>query len=347
MADVDVAVVGAGIMGAATAWWLARSGAEVVLVERFAIGHPHGSSHGRSRIFRLSYPDAPHVAMAQEALPLWRELEAEAGATLLERGGGLDTGAGLEERAQALTACGARFELLDREAVARRFPSVSLPEGRAALHQPDGAVIHAERAWHALAHVARARGARLVEGTRVLDVRAEGGLAVLRTADGVLHARVAVVTAGGWARSLLAPSGVDLPTITTRETVAYAALGGGPPPTLVEWADDGAFYALPSPGEGLKAGRHRATHPVDPDTDAAVDTEEVERIAAWLAERFPAAAPAAHRAETCLYTNTADEGFILERHGPLVVGSACSGHGFKFAPLIGRRLAALAAADLP
>ena len=98
----------------------------------------------------------------------------------------------------------------------------------------------------------------------MLDVRAEGGLAVLRTADGVLHARVAVVTAGGWARSLLAPSGVDLPTITTRETVAYAALGGGPPPTLVEWADDGAFYALPSPGEGLKAGRHRATHAVDP-----------------------------------------------------------------------------------
>jgi len=179
MADVDVAVVGAGIMGAATAWWLARSGAEVVLVERFAIGHPHGSSHGRSRIFRLSYPDAPHVAMAQEALPLWRELEAEAGATLLERVGGLDTGAGLEERAQALTACGACFELLDREAVASRFPSVSLPEGRAALHQPDGAVIHAERAWHALAQVARARGARLVEGTRVLDVRAEGGLALI------------------------------------------------------------------------------------------------------------------------------------------------------------------------
>ncbi|HVS41632.1 MAG TPA: FAD-dependent oxidoreductase [Candidatus Dormibacteraeota bacterium] len=344
MPEVDVAVVGAGIMGAATAWWLARSGATVALVERFTIGHPHGSSHGRSRIFRLSYPDALHVGMAQDALPLWRELEAEAGETLLDRGGGLDTGAGLEERARALAGRGAAFELLDRDAVAARFPQVSLPRGGTALHQPDGAVIHAGRAWHALARVASAHGARLLEGTRVLGIGTEGGGAVVRTAGEDLSARAVVVTAGGWARGLLAGAGVDLPAVTTRESVAYFALDGGgpPPPTLVEWGGGGAHYALPSPGEGLKAGCHRASHVVDPDSAAAVDAAEIGRIADWVRERFPAASPEAHRAETCLYTNTADEGFILERHGPLVVGSACSGHGFKFAPLIGRRLAALA-----
>jgi sarcosine oxidase len=342
MPEVEVAVVGAGIMGAATAWWLAGSGAEVVLLERFTVGHPRGSSHGRSRIFRLSYPDAAYVRMAQEALPLWRELEHEAGEPLLERGGGLDTGARLDEHERALTGCGAACELLDGEAVALRFPAVSLPPDGVALHQPDGAVIHAERAWRALARMAGSRGARLREGLGVDAITAEGGGVALRTAEGTLRARVAVVTAGGWARDLLDAAGVDLPTVTTRETVAYFALDGPPPPTLVEWDGAGAHYALASPGEGLKAGVHLATLPVDPDTEPVVDERTVVRIARWIAQRFPGAAPTAHRTETCLYTNTADQGFILERHGPLVVGSACSGHGFKFAPLIGRRLAALA-----
>jgi sarcosine oxidase len=164
----------------------------------------------------------------------------------------------------------------------------------------------------------------------------------VRTEDGTLRARVAVVTAGGWARDLLVGAGVELRTVTTRETVAYFALDGAAPPTLVEWGRAGAAYALPSPGEGIKAGQHRATHAVDPDTEPVVDPESVERVAAWVAERLPRAARTAHRVETCLYTNTADEGFVLERHDRLVVGSACSGHGFKFAPLIGRRLAGLA-----
>jgi sarcosine oxidase len=190
--------------------------------------------------------------------------------------------------------------------------------------------------------VAAARGARLCEGIAVERITTARGGVALRTSEGTLRARVGVVTAGGWARGRLAGAGVDLPTVTTRETVAYFALDGAPPPTLVEWGGAGTVYALPSPGEGIKAGEHRATHAVDPDTEPVVDRESVERITAWVAQRFGSAARTAHRTETCLYTNTADEGFILERHGPLVVGSACSGHGFKFAPLIGRRLAGLA-----
>jgi sarcosine oxidase len=339
---VDVAVVGCGIMGAAAGWWLARSGAEVALLERFAVGHAHGSSHGSSRIFRYSYPDVDHVRMAQEALPLWRELEAETGDALLVTTGGLDTGEGVEERARALAACGAAFELLDAGAASRRFPRLSLPAGAAAVHQPDGAVILAGRAWRALAAAAVARGARLHEHTEVLGLAVGGGGVEVRTPGATLRARVAVVTAGAWARPLLAGAGIDLPTVVTRETVAYFGIADELTlPTLVDWGP-GSLYALPSPGEGIKAGAHQATHAVDPDSEAAVDPASIERIRAWVAARYPSADPEPLRAETCLYTNTADERFILERRGPVVAGSACSGHGFKFAPLIGRRLAELA-----
>jgi sarcosine oxidase len=129
----------------------------------------------------------------------------------------------------------------------------------------------------------------------------------------------------------------------TRETVAY--FGHDDPlslPTLVDWSDPTALYALASPGQGLKAGLHHTGPVIDPDEEGAVDAEIVARLAAGVRERYVRAAPEPHGAETCIYTNTSDESFVLERHGRIVVGSACSGHGFKFAPLIGERLADLA-----
>jgi sarcosine oxidase len=167
------------------------------------------------------------------------------------------------------------------------------------------------------------------------------GEARIHVADERLAAPVVVVTAGAWARALLAGAGLDIPTRPTRETVSYFPFEDGPLPTLVEWRQP-AVYALPSPGQGLKVGEHVAGPEVDPDDTGPPSRASIERAAAWVARRFPGARPVAHLAETCLYTNTPDEHFILERHGAIVVGSPCSGHGFKFAPLIGERLADLA-----
>jgi sarcosine oxidase len=161
----------------------------------------------------------------------------------------------------------------------------------------------------------------------------------VRTEEGTFTARSAVVTAGGWARDLLASAGIDLPVWVTRETVAYFELERKPP-TLVDWGDP-TVYALFSPGHGLKAGRHIAGPEVDPDGEGSPDPESVDVVGEWVARHYPQAAPV-HHSETCLYTNTDDQRFILERHGNVVVGSPCSGHGFKFAPLIGERLADLA-----
>ena len=169
------------------------------------------------------------------------------------------------------------------------------------------------------------------------------------TATGAVHmspaastftAPVVVVTAGSWARRLLESLGIALDTKATRETVAFYGFDG-PMPTFVDWGEP-SVYALPSPGQGLKVGEHIAGPVVDPDDDGSVNEESMARLTAWVTERYPGVPPSPQHAETCLNTVTPDEHFVLERHGDVVVGSPCSGHGFKFAPLIGERLADLA-----
>ena len=339
----DVIVIGAGVIGTCTARALARRGRDVLLLERFRIPHKNGSSHGASRIFRFSYRDPRFVRMAQEALPLWRELEEESEEKLLTVTGGLDLGAGVEEHAAAMERCGVPMEWLDAAEVERRFPLVILPQGTRALFQPDAGYLAADGAVRAAAASARRHGAEVREETPVLAIRPAGDGVEVETERETFRASVAIVTAGGWAKGLLAGAGIDLPVRVTEETVAYFALEeDSVVPSLVDWGSP-AVYSLRSPGQGVKAGEHIAGPVVDPDLRAGPRQESVDRLARWVAERYPSADPSPHLAETCLYTNTADEEFILDRRGPIVIGSPCSGHGFKFAPLNGERLAALAA----
>jgi sarcosine oxidase len=342
--QAEIVVVGAGVMGAATARALAAAGREVVLLERFRVGHRHGSSHGAARIFRLSYPDATYVGMMQAALPLWRLLEEETGETILTVTGGLDGGVGLDRNVAAMEARGVAFEHIDGAEVAARFPALAGERDESFLFQPDGGIVAADVAWRAFVSSAVAHGGELADETRVLAVRPGDDGVEVDTEEGGYLARVTVVTAGAWARDLLAPAGVPLAVRPTRETVAYFRIDESlPVPTLLEWAD-GFGYALPNPGAGIKAGEHGIGPEIDPDVEGEPDEASVARLSAWIRRRYPAANPEPHLVETCLYTNTADESFILERRGRLVVGSPCSGHGFKFAPLIGERLAALAGA---
>jgi sarcosine oxidase len=339
--DAEVVVVGAGVMGAATARALSRSGREVLLLEQFELGHDRGSSHGASRVFRLSYGDPTYVRMAQDALPLWRELEEEAGRPLLVTTGGFDIGPGAVANAAALEACGAGFERLNGRAATERFPVLSLPPEAPALYQPDAGMVHADAAIRSLLALAAAHGTEVRERTRVTALAAGGDGVAVATESGTVRAEAVVVTAGAWARPLMATAGIDLPVVPTRETVAYFAMDEAWPPVLVQW-EAAPYYALPDPGRGIKAAQHHAGPGTDPDREGEVSEEAVARLSAWVKERFPTADPEPVGAETCLYTNTDDERFILERRGRVVVGSACSGHGFKFAPLIGKRLAALA-----
>jgi sarcosine oxidase len=323
--DTEILVVGAGVMGLATARELTRSGRDVVVCEQFRLGHERGSSHGNARIVRLSYPDPRWVRLAQESFPLWRELEAECGRPLLELRGTLDLG-DWEANRDALAACGAPCEVLDAAEIGRRFP-IRVDAGSRGLFQADGGIVVADAAVQALA-----------DGTRIREsLRIEG---IEETADGVvaggINARVAVVTAGAWAPKL---AGVD--AVPTVETVSYFGVGEPLPSVIDTTTGPSSGYALQTPEGALKAGLHQSGRPVDPDADSVADGELAARTAAWVEHRFRGAG-AATRIETCLYTIRERDEFLLERRGRVVVGSACSGHGFKFAPVVGKRLAALA-----
>jgi monomeric sarcosine oxidase len=335
-----IVVVGAGVMGAATAYALARAGHEPVVLEQFELGHARGSSHGRARIFRLVYDDPHWVAQAQRALPLWRELEAETGEEILRTTGSLDLGPETVGRAAALSECGVAFELLD----GADLPSpLRIDGGTAALVQRDGGVLDAASAQRAFL-----RGFSVRERTPVTAIEADGRVHL----DGTtIEAQAVVVTAGGWVSRLLEPLGIGPPVTPTRESVAYFQLASDDGlPTIIDWrVPEG--YAFPRPGvsvyalpsrDGLKAGVHRTGPPTDPDEEGVVDPEAVRCSRDWVARHVEGAAPEPFRTETCLYTNMPDESFVLERHGRVVVGSPCSGHGFKFAPLVGRELAGLA-----
>jgi sarcosine oxidase len=321
----EFAVVGAGVTGLATARALARAGRDVVVYEQFARGHARGSSHGRTRIVRLAYPDPAWIRFAQEAYDAWRRLEAETGTELLELNGLIEIVDELaDSSAAALDAVGIPWQRLDPQEVARRYP-VRVPEGQFAVLQPDAGIVHADRALAAL--------------ERELDVRYDTRVA----SPDALDADVVVVTAGAWVNELVAP---PLPVRITRETVCFFRIAGGRPvPSVVslkEGSHRHAFYALADPVHGLKAGAHHGGTETDPRAAGAADAAVVEQVVAWARERFELADPDPVEVQTCLYTTMPDESFVLERRGRVVVGAACSGHGFKFAPAVGERLARLA-----
>jgi monomeric sarcosine oxidase len=325
----EVIVVGAGIMGSATAYALARQGRDVQLVEQFRVGNNRGSSHGRSRIVRLAYPEVEFVELAKEAFAGWRELEEASGQELLELNGLLElVESSAQSSADALAAAGAEYELLDGDGAASRWP-VGVPDGWTVLFQPEAGIVRADLAHRAFVDGALVHGARLEEETRIESLDE-------------LDAKVIVVTAGPWVRNFFP----DLPVRTTRETVVYFRREGDPLPVVAQLHPETRghlIYSLHDPLHGLKAGVHHAGVTVGPDEPGGPDPAVVERVAEWVARMYPDADPEPVAVETCMYTTTVDEQFILERRGKVVIGSPCSGHGFKFAPTIGSRLAALAA----
>lgn len=317
---MKVAVVGAGVMGCAAAWALRARGAEVSVHEQFELDHDRGSSHGRTRIFRVAYPDPYWIRFAQEAYTGWKELDPSVlglyGLVELAPDPALVSAAALDES-------GVPYRLLDEDEV--RALGASLPDGWSALHVPDAGVVFADRARHAFLEAA---GVEVETNRRI------------RSTD-ELEADVVVVTAGPWARQLVP----DLPVRVTRETLAYFEHHGPPRPCIVDLSAETkthAMYSLHDPVHGLKAGAHHSGVEADPDSEGQADPAVVARISAWVRERLPDVDPNPVAAQTCLYTTTPDQCFVLERRGRVVVGSACSGHGFKFAPAVGRRLAQIA-----
>lgn len=340
-------------MGSAAAWQLARRGVDVVLLERFTPGHDRGSSHGSSRIVRLSYEDPFYVALAANAFELWAELEADVGEELLTWTGVVDHGesAVVETLAATLRQSGHATELLEPGAAELRWPGLRF-DGPVLFH-PHGGRVHADRAVAAFQRAASTYGADVQHGVRVESIVPGVDGVEIRGPDEVWTARAAVVAAGAWAGSLLEDL-VSLPRLTvTLEQPAHF-----PPrdaaatwPSFIHHLSDprtraGATprgaYGLAGP-DGVKVGLHAVGPLVDPETDErGVDGRRLRELQDYVADWIPGADVDRPSATPCLYTLTDNADFVIDRVGPVVAATGFSGHGFKFAPEIGRIVAELA-----
>jgi sarcosine oxidase len=339
-------VVGGGITGLSAAWGLARRGREVVLLDQAEIGHRGGGSHGACRIFRLGYDDPAYVALASRAREQWAELEQDCGEQLLHPTPQLTFGPQMRQVQAAMRQAGAPCELIPVREACARFPGVTVTGD--VLVEPDSAVIAADRALTALTSLVErdALAGEVRPGVRVTALADDGRRVRVSTTDGDIEAAAAIVCAGPWTAGLLATAGITVPASATLEQVGYfaPAVGAAPGmPIFVHYGGEFA-YGLPVPGsERYKVGIHHGGPVVDPDHQHHADDSRMSQQITSAARAFlPGLDPRPIAVERCVYDNTPDADFIVDRIGNVVVGSGTSGHGFKFGPLLGDWLAMLA-----
>jgi sarcosine oxidase len=343
--DADVAVVGLGLAGAAATWAAARRGHRVVAFEAGPPGHRRGSSHGRSRIYRRAYLDPLYVDLTGRAGRLWSLLSEEAGTPLLTRTGGADHGPAREpsRMAELLRRHGVDACLLSADEAGARWPGLRF-DGPV-VHDPEAGVINPEAVMATLVRLARRMGARVSNETPVRRLEPDADGVRIHTDAGFVRARTAIVAAGGWTAALL-DGLVRLPplTVTQQQVFLFAPRVPGPWPTVVHGVDRSTadMYALPE-GPYYKVAEHgKGTVTTADERDFVVDPASRDRVTAYVREWMPGLEPVPRAETTCLYTSTMTEDFVLDRRGPLVICSACSGHGAKFTPLTGEMAADLA-----
>ena len=352
----DVVVLGVGGMGSAVTYELAKRGLSVVGIERNSIGHDRGSSHGLSRIIRLAYFEHPsYVPLLKRAFALWRELEAESGQALLHVTGAIDAGVpGSRVFEGSLEACGVHgltHEVLNPEQVHRRFQGYHLPDDCMAVYQPDGGFSnrksvftrsqnersHAAREFWRIVVLVGGRGAAPVSPSSWRTKRSMRGSWCFALARGCQR----------WPRRsshLLRPERQVVAWFEVEDTAAFRVDRF---PVFVMTTTNGTFYGFPEFGvPGFKIGKyHHRSETVDPDSmDRTVHASDEAVLRECVQSIFPGANGPVLRSSTCIFTNTPDEHFIIDRlpDAPeVLVVSACSGHGFKFCSVVGEIVADL------
>ena len=355
--EYDAIVIGVGGMGSAALYHLARRGLRALGIERYDVPNDMGSSGGRSRMIRLSYHEHPsYVPLVRRAYELWQQLENGFGQRLLVTTGSLrggDEGSALFQGSKL--ACDINhlpYQILAGPEINQRFPGYQLPEDVLAVYQAEGGFLNSERCIIAHVTAALELGAQVHGREHVLDWEPSGDGVRVETDRGSYTARNLVVCAGAWAAKMVPE--LTQWAVPERQVLAWF-LPSRPelfrPETFPVFGlevEEGRYYGFPSYEiPGFKVGRyHHLSQEVDPDTmDRNVHPEDEETLRSFTSRYFPLAAGPTLALKTCMFTNSPDGHFIIDRHpqySQVSIAAGFSGHGFKFCSVVGEIMADLA-----
>jgi sarcosine oxidase len=357
-AKFDVIVIGVGAMGAAACWELARRGARVLGLEQFDLPHARGSSHGYSRVTRTAYFEHPdYVPLLRRAHERWADLEQESGEAILHLVGGLYLGPRdgplVSGSLRSAREHGLVYEILERAALARRYPQFTVPDDWIGMLEPDAGFLRPELAISAFAHCAMQRGAEIHGHEEVRSWVAHNSHVSVTTTRGTYEAEQLIFSGGAWSGQLVRDLGVEL--TVTRQVLGWVwprssklFQSGTLPVWMIDRLDGTVYYGFPmiTHSPGLKLALHAPLRTTDPNRVAReISAEDEETFRECLRRFIPEGNGPTLAIRTCLYTNSPDGHFIVDRHpqhARVLIAAGFSGHGFKFASVIGEVLAELA-----
>ena len=354
----DVIVLGVGAMGASACYHLASRGAAVLGLEQFDIPNDQGSAHGQSRAFRMCYFEHPnYVPLLRRAYELWRELEQVSERKLLHITGGIWFGPAdcelIAGSRDAAVTHGLAHEWIEHDELAKRYPQFTVPDEYVGFYEPQAGLLLPEMIITAYAESAARHGAVLRSHEPIVKWRANARGVNVETTQGTYEAEHLIVCAGPWSSRVLDEIGVELSV--TRQIAIWVqppeaeSFGLG---ALPIWAIDrpagGMYYGFPILPDkaGFKLSVHCPGPSTDPDTiDRVAQGDEMNELREMLGRFIPGADGPLLASSVCMYTNTPDAHFVLDRHpqhANVTIACGFSGHGFKFASVIGEALADLA-----
>lgn len=359
MITYDAIVLGAGAMGSAAAYHLAKAGQRVLLLEQFEIDHQKGSSYGRSRIIRYAYDHPAYIPLLKAAYAMWSEIESESGEKLYTRTGGIDFGTPNQPTLQATINCleqtGIPHEILNAIEAQKRYPQFRFDDDQIVLYQGDAGILEASKCVLTHIRLAEKHGATIRPNTTVTGIATTPESVTVKTDTDTFTAAKLVITAGSWSKSLLNQLGLDLPLIPERCQEIYfntensSEYEVGRFPTFIAHLQD--YYGKMPYGiashkdSGLKMAFHggqSVPHPSQ--VNYTPDTDIVDHALAFSSRYIPDVT-SLRSTRICLYTMSPDGHFLLDKHPEypnIAIGGGCSGHSFKFATLIGSILSDLA-----
>ncbi|KAJ6643910.1 putative sarcosine oxidase [Pseudolycoriella hygida] len=354
----EVIIIGAGVMGSATAYYLSKHcGEDVLLLEQFDLLHRRGSSHGDSRIIRKTYPQEHYTELMIDAYALWEAAESEAETKVFTKTGGLDMSYIDNEQIKQLIRSAEKYnvpaEVLTPSQVKAKFPSITIPDDNIGVYCPDSGILNATKAVAMFHYLAKLNGCRIKDNTFVTDIyqekRGTKFETIVKANNGqTFTCAKCIVTVGPWAKKFLNKLNVDLPLRAVQTTVAYwrvdnpSLYSSTVFPVFINYSDESLVYGFPAHEfpNLIKCCAHFGPD-IDPDIrDFLPGVADLQKtVAPFLKKTFQGVEPVTEKTESCVYTWTPDEDFIIDEvpgHEGIFIGCGFSGHGFKLAPIVGK-----------